>query len=279
MRICSVGDNVVDRYVDRGVMYPGGNAVNVAVHIRRCGVESAYVGAVGDDAAGRVVGSALADEGVDITRMRVLDGPNAYASVRLVDGDRVFGDADLGVSVFTLDEADLDYLAGFDLVHTGDCSRLEGQVGDIAAVAPVSFDFSDRPVEYVEPLLPYVTFATFSRSGLAEADVRDLIKWAHSYGPRVVAVTRGAAGAVVSDGESVATTVPARTKVLDTLGAGDAFIARACVELVGGATPTAIVSRATQYAALTCQSFGAFGYEAPDLEPERDATANSVATS
>ena len=33
--LLTVGDNVVDQYPERGVLYPGGNAVNVAVHARR----------------------------------------------------------------------------------------------------------------------------------------------------------------------------------------------------------------------------------------------------
>jgi fructoselysine 6-kinase len=35
--LAGLGDNVVDRYVNEGMMYPGGNAVNVAVHARRSG--------------------------------------------------------------------------------------------------------------------------------------------------------------------------------------------------------------------------------------------------
>ncbi|MFD2353648.1 hypothetical protein ACFSTC_36920 [Nonomuraea ferruginea] len=31
------GDNVVDRYLHAGLMYPGGSAANVAVHSRRLG--------------------------------------------------------------------------------------------------------------------------------------------------------------------------------------------------------------------------------------------------
>ena len=57
--LLAVGDNVVDRYVEAGYMYPGGNAVNVAVHARRNGATSAYLGAVGTDRAGQVVLAAL----------------------------------------------------------------------------------------------------------------------------------------------------------------------------------------------------------------------------
>ena len=42
--LLTLGDNVVDRYLERGVLYPGGNAVNVAVHGRRCGAGAAYIG-------------------------------------------------------------------------------------------------------------------------------------------------------------------------------------------------------------------------------------------
>ncbi len=48
--------------------------------------------------------------------------------------------------------------------------------------------------------------------------------------------------------------------VVDTLGAGDAFIARLLVGLVSGEPLTQLVAAATAYASSTCASFGAFGY-------------------
>ena len=41
MKLLSVGDNVIDYYVNTGEMYPGGNAVNVAVHASKIGVDAA----------------------------------------------------------------------------------------------------------------------------------------------------------------------------------------------------------------------------------------------
>ena len=54
--------------------------------------------------------------------------PNAYADVRIVAGNRVFGGADAGISRFTVGPADLEAAAAFDIVHTGECSMLEGQL-------------------------------------------------------------------------------------------------------------------------------------------------------
>ena len=43
MKIAAIGDNVIDRYLNKGVMYPGGNAVNVAAHASMLGAQAAYI--------------------------------------------------------------------------------------------------------------------------------------------------------------------------------------------------------------------------------------------
>ena len=39
MKLIAIGDNVTDCYIDEGVYFPGGNAVNVAVNCKKkwCG--------------------------------------------------------------------------------------------------------------------------------------------------------------------------------------------------------------------------------------------------
>jgi fructoselysine 6-kinase len=124
-----------------------------------------------------------------------------------------------------------------------------------------------------------VTVATFSACGASDEEVREILDRASGAGVPTVIVTRGSAGAVVSDGTTVATRTPHRADVVDTLGAGDAFIARALVALLEGGSPAEIVEAATAYAALTCQYFGAFGHEAPDSAgPSRATTGDPVAT-
>ena len=45
MKLIAVGDNVTDCYLDEGIYYPGGNAVNVAVDCKRDGAEKVnYIG-------------------------------------------------------------------------------------------------------------------------------------------------------------------------------------------------------------------------------------------
>jgi fructoselysine 6-kinase len=259
MRVACVGDNVVDVYPSLRLVFPGGNAVNVAVAARRAGAHAGYVGAVGTDKAGSILLGALGAEGVETSHTRVIEGPNAYSTIELVDGDRIFGAADIGVSRFVLDEGDLQYLSGFDIVHTGDNSMCEDQVEQMAAVAPLSYDFGERPQQYWRPLVAFVQVACFSAGTLSPAGAEELARSAAELGPELVVVTEGARGAMVLDGETVyraaSTVVP-----VDTLGAGDSLIGRFLAGIVGGEDPRSALTAASEAAASTCLQNGAFGH-------------------
>jgi sugar/nucleoside kinase (ribokinase family) len=268
MRFLGAGDNVVDRYHDLGTMFPGGNALNVAVAVARAGVPAAYIGAVGTDRAADVVLSGLRAEDVDVSRVRVEDGPNAYADVTLVDGDRVFIGSDHGVSRFVLDADDLAWAATFDLIHTGDCSMLEDQIADLAAAAPLAFDFSThREPEYLAPILPHLAIACFSASDLDEDASLEILARAVAAGPRLALATRGTRPALLFDGRLTWRQPVVEGSVVDTLGAGDSFIGRFLVGVMRREDPAVTLHAAAEAAAATCGSYGAFGHGSP-LAPE-----------
>lgn len=261
VQVLAVGDNVVDRYAAQGLMYPGGNAVNVAVHARRCGATTAYCGAVGTDAAGRAVLDALVAEGVDTSFLRVVDGPNAYAMVHVVDGNRVFGTGEVGVSRIRLTAADLRAASRAEVVHTGECSMIEDDLPELAMAARrLSFDFSERPWDYVEKYAPYASVAIRSLPSSSFAMAHQAALRLQALGPQVVAVTLGAGGAVLVAGDQHVHAAAPATTVVDTLGAGDAFIASLLVGLLADQPLADIARAATAYASTTCSSFGAFGY-------------------
>lgn len=261
MRLLGAGDNVVDRYRDLGTMFPGGNALNVAVAAARGGAAAAYIGAVGTDRAGEVVLAGLRAEGVDVSRVRVVEGPNAYADVTLVEGERVFIGGDTTISRFRLDADDLACAGTFDLVHTGDCSMLEDQVADLAAVAPVSFDFSThREPAYLGPLLPHLAVACFSASDLDEEAALDLLADAVARGPRLALATRGTAPALLHDGRQTWRQPVLGGTIVDTLGAGDSFIGRFLVGVIAHENRAATLHAAARAAACTCGQYGAFGH-------------------
>lgn len=273
-RLLTAGDNVVDCYPDLGEMFPGGNTVNVAVHAQRNGASASYLGVLGTDEAGDLLRKALADEGVDMSLTRTVDGPNAFAVVRVIDGNRVFGDSHVGVSRFTVTDEDLQKVADVDLVHTGECSMLEDDLSRLAAAARMfSFDFSERPWDYVVEYAHHASIAILSAAA-TEEDPAALAKRVSELGPGTVVVTQGPAGATMLANGRILHAPAGTGPVVDTLGAGDAFIARLLVGIMRGEDAPALLSAATGYATKTCADYGAFGYRAELPRPFPPVSAN-----
>lgn len=262
MRIATVGDNVVDIYPTLGLMFPGGNAVNVAVNASRNGAEACYVGAIGTEERGRIVENALQSERVDIGRLRRVSGPNAWAEVLTEGGERIFHGSDPGVSRFELDEADLDYLRGSSLIHTSIYSGMESRLADLATVAPLSMDFSDRQLAHVYTWLPDLSLAAFSVGAAGAGEAEGLARAARALGPRTILVSCGSAGVTLLVDRALHTAAAPPITPLDTLGAGDALIGALLVSLVEERAPQRALEESVEKAEETCMHLGAIGHQA-----------------
>lgn len=65
--VLGIGDNVVDKYLHSGIMYPGGNALNFAVYAKLADIPSAFMGAFGNDDAAQHVQDVLHQLQIDIS--------------------------------------------------------------------------------------------------------------------------------------------------------------------------------------------------------------------
>jgi fructoselysine 6-kinase len=260
-RIVAVGDNDIDCYLSNGMMYPGGNCLNVSVFARRCGAKTAYVGAVGNDTAGQLIRRALEAEGVETSRLRVVEGDTAHCVIGHRGNDRYFVSYDLGVSRFDPDAGDLDFIAGFDAVHVYQHSGLDAFLGEFAARAKLSYDFSTRRDAAHRALVaPHCWLASLSSAELSVPDTIALTHETHVAGARWVLATRGSEGALLSNGAAISQVSSTPVEVMDTLGAGDAFIARTMVGLLRNEAADMLLKAAADAAAATCGYLGAIGY-------------------
>ena len=270
--VVAFGDNVVDCYADHGVMFPGGNALNVAVFVQRFGGRGAYLGAVADDPAGRQIRAALHSEGVDISGLRIVPGRTAFCIIGSREGEREFLRADLGVSIIEPTTADLDRIARADAVHTGHSSHVDEHLTDFAQRARLSYDFAViRDIARIERIAPLCFLASFSGGGLIEEDVARLQRVALGAGARWCLVTRGRDGATLAGPDGMYRTGAAPAKVVDTLGAGDTFIARCLVGLLRDEAPQDVLRAAAAAASETCGRLGGFGHPAPTQVDESNA--------
>ena len=266
-RLCSVGGAVVDHYPDLGLAFPGGNAPNVAVHASRSGAVAAFLGVAGDDPAGRLIRTSLEAEGVDTSRLWAVPGATPAVTVRRGPGGdfrcvacpRQFLPFKLGTDA-------TEYLAGFDLVHLASTSRTDAVVTAWAERLPISYDFAGGPDAATAALLPFVTFAALSRPEMGEAEAARLAVELQRCGPRLVVITRGAAGATACLQGEVHHEPAGASSAIDTLGAGDALLAHLAVRLLWGDGPAPALAAATRYAAGTCGHLGGFGHGRPAVE-------------
>lgn len=264
VKIVAIGDNVVDCYAARGEMFPGGNCLNLSVRARRFGAETAYVGAIGPDAAGRAIIEALAAEDVDISRLHVLDGATAYCVIGHRDAERLFLTYDLGVSLFTPSTDDIAFLNGASAAHVGQSSKLDDHVAAIAAAAPLSYDFSiRRESEHRRRIGPLCFLASVSGGDLSESEMRAIEDDLIDAGAEWVLMTRGRLGARLSRSDRTYVVPAIPVEAVDTLGAGDTFIARTLVGLLSQEDPDAILASAARAAAETCLHYGAIGHPSP----------------
>lgn len=267
MKIIGIGDSVLDAYLNQNLLYPGGNSVNVPVLAKRFGAQAAaYIGVLGDDGPGSRFREALRQEGLDVSRVRIVHGRTAYNKIYIDEsGDRHFvgnngPDTAQGRAALTLNREDLALVRQYDLAHTSVHSFLGVQWAAIARAVPLSMDFSDgynqRNMAQICPLL---RFAFFSGGGKTLDEVRELARYALDCGARTVVVTRGAEGSYVLEekGEHIQQSVPAQ--VVDALGAGDSYIAAFLVSYLSGGDAAASAGAASDYAARCCAYHGAFG--------------------
>lgn len=286
MRVIGIGDNVCDKYLNLKKMYPGGQALNVAAFCKMNGIEASYMGVFGSDSVGRHVLNTLSSMGIDYSRSRFYEGENGYAVVNIIDGDRVFIRSNNGGMLrehpIELGEADLEYIRGFDVVHTSNNSYMDKELKKIKGIVPiVSYDFSLswKDASRLASVAPNIDMAILSCSGVAEEECRNLALKIQELGCRFVLMTMGEDGSLFYDGMEFYRHHPSQVKPLDTLGAGDSFAAGFLVIYSTGILCDSISPGDVLYkdivaasfetgsilAAEVCMRYGAFG-EGMDFE-------------
>ncbi len=289
MRVLGFGDNIVDRFLDRRIEYPGGNAVNVAVYAHRLGAHAEYLGVFGDDELGAFLRASIDDAGVPTPRCVVRGGESGVSSLRVIDGDRVFlGWNGGGVTVrepIDLADGRDEYAASFDLVHSSVYSRTEDALPALREhPVLVSYDASSedefRTGAYLDRVAPFSDVLLFSCSGSSDAETYAVLDDAIARGAGIALATRGTEPALVTDGVvrcAAAAELVDEEEIVDTMGCGDAFLAGFLVDLhrTGWRRERAATAEALQRALRAgasaardqCLVEGAFGRGRPAGEP------------
>lgn len=259
----------------------GGAPANFAYHACALGAEARLISRVGKDADGAAIIERLGRLGISTECIEVDDdAPTGTVSVDVArDGQPKFTiDKDVAWDRIAGSERARRVAGGADALCFGTlaqrCETSRGTIQGLVAMAPreswriLDVNLRERfySREVVEQSLALANVLKLNESELpplaemfgCAGDERERIaQLAKRFGLRVIACTRGGNGSVLlADGRwSEHPGVP--VKVVDTVGAGDAFTAAMAVGLLAGWELSAINRRANEVAAYVASRSGA----------------------
>ncbi|KRE48599.1 carbohydrate kinase family protein [Paenibacillus sp. Soil522] len=270
----------------------GGAPANVACAVAKLGGSSAFIGKLGEDAFGDFLVETMDAAGVDTRQvLRTMEANTALAFVSLkADGDRDFSfyrnpSADMLLSE---DEISGEWFAKGDILHYCSVDLIEAPVkyAHLKAIAAmkeagglISFDPNVRlplwedPEQCRQTILQFIPLSHLVKISSDELafitgieDEQEAIASLFVGDVQAVVYTRGSEGAVWYTPTYEVSVPGQKVSVIDTTGAGDAFIGALLYQLqlnegvvkgIGAEKAERIVSFANAAAALTTTRAGA----------------------
>jgi len=246
----------------------GGQVATAMVACSRLGLNARYLGAVGDDAQGRLVLEELRQEGVDATHVRIIRGGATRRAVVLVDGATgertVLGYRDPQVTLTPQDITD-------EMIQSGRILHLDGTMPSVTLACArrakalgmtVSVDV-DTPFDGLEELFGLadicVVPAPLAREITGALEPAGALRRLSQRCPGFVALTLGPDGAMTHIGGTVIHAPAFPVHPVDTTGCGDVFHAAVIVAVLRGLPPREILRFANAAAALAARALGARG--------------------
>ncbi|AGL19192.1 sugar kinase [Actinoplanes sp. N902-109] len=263
----------------------GGAEANVAMAVARRGVPVSWFGRVGADELGRRVVRELRAEGVDVhatvdrehpTGLLVKDiRPGGRTSVGYYRRDSAGSRLEVAdVDRIPLDAGALLHLTGITPGLSAGCGAAVARLAEraTAAGATLSFDVNHRRKLWSDDSAAPVYRALAARADLLFASVEEvpllLPGWTGTQadaaaralagrGHRQVVVTAGARGAyALIDGTGYEVAAVPLDGIVDTVGAGDAFVGGYLAELVAGSPVRQRLRTAAVLGAAACRHPG-----------------------
>jgi 2-dehydro-3-deoxygluconokinase len=260
----------------------GGDTSNCAIAAARQGGSVGYLTAIGTDAFGDRLMQLWETEGVDASR--VVRDPRAPTGVYFVshgaDGHRfTYLRSGSAASRMRPENLPLDYLRTAKILHVSGISQAISQDACDTAFAAmqvvreaggrVCYDTNLRPSLWPLPRARAIITGALGMADIAKSSADDaahlfgteepdaIVDAILALGPKIVAVTLGAEGAIVATPERRERMPGMKVSAVDATGAGDTFDGAFLVELLRTGDPFAAARYANVAAALKTLGYGA----------------------
>jgi len=257
---------------------PGGKGANQAVGASRAGGSVAMIGRVGQDAFGGRLLDNLGEEQISVDAVDAIDGASSGVALITVSAA---GENQIVVVSGSNGQVTPGYVDRFhDVIAEADCLLVQLEIPIATVVrginiarkagvrvlldpAPAPATAGEVPSELfaVDLITPNETEAALltGREVSTEAGLQDAARALHARGAAAVAITRGAAGVLLYDGEHFETVDAHHVTAVDSTAAGDAFAGATAVRWV----ETGDLTEAIRWGAIA----GALSASRPGAQP------------
>jgi len=210
----------------------GGPVATALVALSRLGVRTAFVGKMGDDEFGSFMKNSLEEDNVDITQVVTEPGVSSQFAFIIVDqatGKRTILWSQSEVSPLRADEMDREFITSASILHLDGLQMEAGLTAarwaKAAGMTVVLDGDTMRPGidELIGLTDVLITSHNFAVQFTGEDDVERALHKLRSLNPRIVGITLGIDGCILSWEETVIRRPVYDVKVVDTTGAGDVF--------------------------------------------------------
>lgn len=266
------GETVTDAQLSKG---NGGKGANQAAAAALLGADVKFLGRVGDDGFGEPLVEALADKGVDTSLIEAASDSSTGTAFITVTPD---GENEITVAPGAnrrLTTEDVDDASGSIGGARVLVAQMEVSAEIVLRAVEVATQLGTRPLvnlappsevprallEKLDPLVVNEHEAAFLLGEEVEGvqGALDATSDLLALGPKSVVVTVGESGAVFADGQSSQHVPSPKVDVVDTTGAGDAFVGALAASLARDASLEDAVAYAVRAGAAAVTKEGAQG--------------------
>ncbi len=259
----------------QGVRFvPGGSAANIAANCSMVGLKSTYIGILGNDFSAKICLDDLKKRGVDLSNVIQTDKDNTAFSVILRTEwgkDRSILAYKGANNLLTPSDVKDDLFKGIkafawtSLTSDDGCKAIEKAIkltkenGGTVFAAP-SMSIIKNNEKWANILIGSSDVVSLNKEEAQEftgkMDTSQIIRKFLSLGVRLISITDGPHGSIISDGKTIVNSAVYKGDVKDTTGAGDAFLSGMLVSYVNRYPIEKMSKMATAMSFLECKEIG-----------------------
>jgi len=253
---------------------PGGSAANIASNCSMVGLKSSYIGILGNDFSANICLDDMKKRGVDLSNIIQTDKDSTAFSVIL----RTEWGKDRSILAFkgannllspenvrSETFANIKAFAWTSLTTENGCQAIEKAInltkerGGLVFAAPSTSIIKNNP-EWARKLIGLSDVVSLNKDEASDftgkTDTIQMIRKFLNLGIKVISITDGPNGSIISDGANIVNSSIYKGVVQDTTGAGDAFLSGLLIGYLNSFPIEKMSKMATAMSFLECKEIG-----------------------